>query len=78
MDHFDGRHFTHFPPDPADAAGLPDARVLPLQLDQRGKLWIGTATMGLVSLDTKTGKFTTYLLDPTQPGNQAVNWVQDI
>lgn len=31
-----------------------------------------------MGLNTKTRKFTTYLLDSTQPGSHAVNWVQDI
>ena len=33
-----------------------------------GMLWITTVSMGLVRLDTNTRQFTTYLLDPTQPG----------
>lgn len=78
MDYFDGQHFTHFSPDPAHAGSLPDRWVQPFLLDERGTLWIGTAGMGLVGLDNKTRKFSTYLLDSTQPGNHAVNWVQDI
>ncbi|MFZ6028164.1 MAG: two-component regulator propeller domain-containing protein [Chloroflexota bacterium] len=78
IDYFDGQHFTHFTPDPTNPAGLPSPWIVPLLLDQRGMLWIATASMGLVRLDTKTQKFTTYLLDPTQPGSQAVNWTQDI
>ncbi len=78
IDYFDGQHFTHFPPDPVNPAGLLDAYVFPVLLDQRGMLWIVTASMGLVRFDTKTQQFTTYLLDPTQPGSQAVNWTQDI
>jgi signal transduction histidine kinase/ligand-binding sensor domain-containing protein/CheY-like chemotaxis protein len=78
LDYFDGQHVTHFPPDPANPAGLPDAFVLPLLLDQRGMLWIATLKMGLVRLDTNTRQFTTYLLDPTQPGNQSVNWTEDV
>ena len=41
-------------------------------------LWIATSSMGLVRLDTNTGKFTTFLMDPTQPDSQAVNWTQDV
>ena len=78
MDYFDGRHFTHFAPNPADPAGLPDAYVLPLLLDRHGMLWIGTARWGLVRFDTHTRKFTTYLMDPNQPGSQAVNWTEDV
>jgi ligand-binding sensor domain-containing protein/signal transduction histidine kinase len=78
MDYFDGRHFTHFSPDNGDPAGLPDAYVLPLLLDERGMLWMGTASWGLVRFDTHIRKFTTYLIDPNQPGSQAVNWVHDI
>jgi hypothetical protein len=40
-------------------------------------LWLGTVRWGLVRFDTHTRKFTTYLLDPKQPGNQAVNWTED-
>jgi signal transduction histidine kinase/ligand-binding sensor domain-containing protein/DNA-binding NarL/FixJ family response regulator len=78
VDYFDGQHFTHFPPDPTNPTALPDPWVLPVLLDQDGMLWITTARMGLVRLDTNTGQFTTYLLDPSQPGNQTVNWTQDI
>jgi signal transduction histidine kinase len=75
--YFDGHHFTHFPPNPGDPAGLPGAYVLPLLLDARGILWIGTTQWGLVRLDTDTRKFTTYLIDPNHPSNQAVNWTED-
>ena len=78
MDYFDGRHFTHFAPDPGNPDGLPDPYVLPLLLDQQGMLWMGTTSSGLVRFDTHTRKFTTYLLDPKQPGVQAVNWTQDV
>ncbi len=78
LDYFDGEHFTHFPPDPTNPAALPDPWVYPILLDQHGMLWITTARMGLVRLDTNTQQFTTYLLDPSQPGNQTVNWTQDI
>ncbi|MBE7473521.1 MAG: response regulator [Anaerolineales bacterium] len=78
LDYFDGEHFAHFPPDPTNPAALPDPWVFPILLDQHGMLWITTARMGLVRLDTNTQQFTTYLLDPSQPGNQTVNWTQDI
>jgi PAS domain S-box-containing protein len=78
MDYFDGRRFTHFDHDPSDPGSLPDRWVQPFLLDRHGKLWIGTVSMGLVGLETETGKFTTHLLDPKQASNQAVNWVQDI
>jgi PAS domain S-box-containing protein len=78
LDYFDGRHFTHFPPDPRNPAGLPDAYVIPLLLDRYGVLWIGTTSHGLVRFDTYTREFTTYLMDPRQPGNQAVNWTEDV
>ncbi len=78
MDYFDGRHFTHFSPDPANPAGLQDYWVQPLLLDQHGILWIAGSSLGLVRFDTNTGKFTSYLLDPTQPGSQVANAVHDI
>jgi signal transduction histidine kinase/streptogramin lyase len=78
LDYFDGRHFTHFPPNPGDPAGLPEAYLRPLLLDPRGTLWIVTARWGLVRFDTHTRKFTAYLLDPNQPGNQAMNFTEDI
>lgn len=78
LDYFDGQHFTHFLPNPGDSAGLQDAYVDPLLLDQRGMLWMGTTHSGLVRFDTHTRKFTTYLLDPKQPGSQAVNWAVDV
>ena len=78
LDYFDGRHFHHFPPKPGDPAGLPDAYVMPLLLDRRGVLWMATTHWGLVRLDTHTRKFRTYLLDPSQPGSQAVNWTEDV
>ena len=40
MDYFDGRHFTHFPPDLANPADLPEAWALPLLLDRHGMLWM--------------------------------------
>jgi len=78
MDYFDGRHFTHFLPNHTDSAGLPEATVMPLLLEGRGMLWIATASSGVVRFDTHTRKFTTYLMDPKQPGNQAVNWTEDV
>jgi signal transduction histidine kinase len=77
LDYFDGRHFTHFPPNPADPVGLADGFVVPVLLDPRGMLWLGTVRWGLVRFDTHTRKFTTYPMDPKQPGNQAVNWTED-
>jgi len=78
MDYFDGRHFTHFPPDPANPAGLRDAFVRPLLLDRRGMLWFCADSSGLVRFDTHTRKFSAYLLDPNQPGNQGANWTTDV
>ena len=78
LDYFDGRHFTHFPPDPGNPAGLHDGWVLPLLLDPRGMLWMATSNWGLVRFDTHTRKFTTYLMDPSQPGNPVANWTQDV
>ena len=78
MDYFDGRHFTHFPPNPAGDGGLPDSHVLPSLLDARGMLWMTTVSWGLARLDTRTRKFTTYLLDSNHPGSQAANWTTDI
>ena len=77
LDYFDGRRFTHFPPDPGNPVGLPDAYVIPLLIDRSGRLWIGTTNSGLVSFDMHTRRFTTFLLDPNQPGVQAVNWIGD-
>ncbi|HKN19763.1 MAG TPA: two-component regulator propeller domain-containing protein, partial [Terracidiphilus sp.] len=77
LDYFDGRRFTHFPPQPRSPAGLPSAYVSPLLIDHRGKLWIATTNSGLVSFDVHARKFTTFLLDPNQPGVQAVNWIVD-
>jgi PAS domain S-box-containing protein len=78
LDYFDGRHFTHFPADPGNPDRLPDVAVLPLLLDQHGMLWIGTVSYGLVRLDTHTRKFSTYLMDPSRPGSQAANWMEDL
>jgi PAS domain S-box-containing protein len=78
LDYFDGRHFTHFPPDPGNPTGLRDGWVLPLLLDPRGMLWVATSNWGLVRFDTHTQKFTTYLMDPSHPGNPVVNWTQDV
>ena len=78
LDYFDGRHFTHFPPDPGNPMGLRDGWVLPLLLDPRGMLWVATSNWGLVRFDTHTQKFTTYLMDPSHPGNPVVNWTQDV
>ena len=78
MDYFDGRHFTHFAPNLADPSGLQDHWVQPLLLDQHGTLWIGASSLGLVRFDTNRRKFTSYLLDPSQPGNQVANAVHDI
>jgi signal transduction histidine kinase/ligand-binding sensor domain-containing protein/DNA-binding response OmpR family regulator len=78
IDYFDGKRFNHFPADPKNPAALPDPYVRPVLLDQHGRLWIATNDMGLVRLDTKTKKFTTHLMDPNQPGSQAVNWTEDV
>jgi ligand-binding sensor domain-containing protein/signal transduction histidine kinase len=78
LDYFDGRHFTHFPPKPGNPSGLQDGWVLPLVLDPHGMLWVATSNWGLVRFDTHARKFTTYLIDPSQPGNQVANWTQDV
>lgn len=78
LDHFDGRHFTHFPPKPGNPSSLQDGWVLPLVLDPHGMLWVATSNWGLVRFDTHARKFTTYLIDPSQPGNQVANWTQDV
>ena len=78
LDYFDGHHFTHFPPNPADPTGLPDAYVQPLLLDPQGFLWMASTHSGLVRFDTHARKCTTYPLDPTQSGSQAVNWTEDV
>jgi signal transduction histidine kinase/ligand-binding sensor domain-containing protein len=77
VDYFDGRHFTHFPPDPGNPTGLQDGWVLPLLLDPHGMLWLASSNWGLVRFDIQTRKFTTYLMDPSQPGNHVANWTQD-
>ena len=78
LDYFDGRHFTHFVPDPANRAGLPVRYVDPLLLDGDGILWLATQTSGLIQLDTHSREFTTYLLDPNHPDNQAGNRTEDV
>ncbi len=78
LDYFDGRRFTHFPPESGNPAGLQDGWVIPLLLDPRGMLWMATSNWGLVRLDTHTLRFTTYLMDPSQPGNPVANWTQDL
>jgi ligand-binding sensor domain-containing protein/signal transduction histidine kinase len=78
LDYFDGRHFTHFPPKPGNPSSLQDGWVLPLVLDPHGMLWVATSNWGLVRFDTHARKFTTYLIDPSQPGNQVANWTQDV
>jgi PAS domain S-box-containing protein len=78
LDYFDGQHFTHFTPEPKNPAGLPTHLVTPVLLDQSGVLWIATSDMGLVRFDTNSRKFTTYLMDPAQPGSQAANWTEDV
>jgi len=78
LDYFDGQHFTHLTPEPKNPAGLPTRLVTPVLFDRNGVLWIATIDMGLVRFDTNSRKFTTYLLDPAQPGSQAVNWTQDV
>ena len=76
--YFDGQHFTHFTPEPKNPVGLPTQLVTPVLFDHSGILWIATNDMGLVRFDTNSRKFTTYLLNPAQPGSQAVNWTQDV
>ncbi|MBV8552833.1 MAG: hypothetical protein JOY54_16175 [Acidobacteriaceae bacterium] len=78
LDYFDGQHFTHFTPEPRNPAALQTGLVTPVLLDRSGILWIATIDTGLVRFDTNSHKFTTYLMDPAQPGSQAVNWTQDI
>jgi ligand-binding sensor domain-containing protein len=78
IDYFDGARFTHFPANPHDPAGLTDPFAQPLLLDRNGSLWIATVTMGIVRLNTRTNRFTTYLLEPKNPGSQSVNWANDL
>lgn len=69
--------FTHYQQNPADANSLSCNRVQVLYEDHQGTLWVGTASSrgsgdlkeqgGLNRMDRRTGKFTRYLHDPTNP-----------
>jgi signal transduction histidine kinase/ligand-binding sensor domain-containing protein len=78
LDYFDGEHFTHFSPDPKDSNAIPDGYVRPMWIDRQGVLWMASVHSGVVRLDTRTRKFTPYLLVPNQAGNPDANETEDV
>jgi signal transduction histidine kinase/ligand-binding sensor domain-containing protein len=54
--------------DPQNPECLINSTVSAIFEDSKGNFWVGTGGNGLHTLDRKTGKFTRYLYDPTQPG----------
>jgi diguanylate cyclase (GGDEF)-like protein len=55
------RSYRH---DPRDRHSLSDDRVMSLQVDRRGALWVGTLDGGLNRLDPASGRFTHLRHDP--------------
>jgi len=47
LNRWDGHRFTSFHHDPSDSLGLPDSWIAALEVDSRGRLFIGTHTGGL-------------------------------
>ncbi len=80
--------FTHFTHDNKDAASLSNNQVRVIYEDSNGTIWIGTGSPnldetprregGLNKLNKKTGKFTRYLHDASDPNSLTDSRVQTI
>jgi ligand-binding sensor domain-containing protein/DNA-binding CsgD family transcriptional regulator len=71
---------TRFPTDTSSTVGPGNDRVLAIQGDSRGGIWLGTDGVGLVKLDPVSGTFTHFRSDrqnPNRISNNKVNalWV---
>jgi ligand-binding sensor domain-containing protein len=53
---YDGYRFVLYQHDADDPDSLPDSYVTALAQDDRGRLWVGSNTRGLVALDPASGK----------------------
>ncbi len=70
-------HFTHYQHDPNVPGGLPNDKVLAIQEDHNGFLWVGTYG-GLVRIDPITKKFLIYQHDPTRANSLSSDRVRTL
>jgi diguanylate cyclase (GGDEF)-like protein len=80
LDAVDTQHGTtvRYRHDAANAASLPDDRVMALLADRHDHVWIGTMTGGLSRFDLKTRRFTTFRHDPNDPGTLGASGVMSL
>lgn len=62
---------TFYKSDPLNPDCLINPNVSTIFEDSKGNFWVGTKGNGLHTLDRKSGKFTRYLYDASQPGKLA-------
>ena len=65
--------FVHYRHDPSDPKSLSSDRVLVVEGDASGALWIGTHGEGLNLFDPETGRSESYRNDPDDPNSLAGN-----
>jgi len=70
--------FEHFKHDPADPSTISSNRIMEIEEDPDGTLWIGTLGGGLNSFDRLSGKFSRYLHDENNPGSISSNDITSI
>ncbi|MFC0676978.1 EAL domain-containing protein [Lysobacter korlensis] len=61
---FDGQRYTAFRHDPRDAATLPDSFITALAVDDTQRLWVGTNSQYVSSVDLDTGSIRRYTPGP--------------
>ena len=64
---YDGYAFRLYQPDPENVYSIPDSVVSAIDGDDKGRIWIGTATAGVARLDPATDHFEAFALPPMTP-----------
>lgn len=73
LNKYDGYTFTIYKPDPLDPDNtLGHSWVNNIYEDRKGKLWVTTHGGGLHQMDKRTGKLTSYRIDPTRINDRNV------
>ncbi|MBS1911460.1 MAG: hypothetical protein JST22_05705 [Bacteroidetes bacterium] len=73
LNRFDGYSFLRFTYQPFAPTTIASGVVRSICEDKHGDLWLGTYRGGLVHLERSTGRFTSFMHDPTDPASIASN-----
>jgi len=71
---YDGSHFLVFKNDPKDSTSISDNNILCMFTDKQNKIWAGTFSGGLNTLDASVNKFTHFKNHNYEPPLLASNF----